>query len=272
VRARAVLAGLLLVVGVAPLRADAAPPGGYLVVSGSVSAYVDVTIKHAFVAHMGVFEPKATAPRVTTRGAYAGVWIEPVGRPNDGTGFFTLPATDTPDGERHVMGFDAKPKRFGPGRYRVHLVTDGRSELRIQADGLPYGLTLAPRHRVPSWGRVVDVRTTPADVAGEETLSFRVRKGSRTMLGAWIDAPGSVSMTSTICLTQPGSPVPCPLSSRGWSNAAGDGRRGWAAEWWHFGVGTLPPTGEQDVDYVQSTPGVTPPDDLLAFAITWGGQ
>jgi hypothetical protein len=270
VRGRALLAGLLLVIGVAPLRAEAAPGAGVLVVRGSASASVDVTFRNPVVAHMGVFEPVRTAPDVTTRGTYAGVWIERIGEPNDSAGFFTLPATDTPGHERHVMGFDAHGTRFEPGRYRVSLVTDGASEVRVKVDGLPRGLTLTPRRAVASWGRVVDVRTTPADSAGEKTLSFRVRKGSRTMLGAWLDAPDAVSMTSSICLSQPGSAVPCPLNGRGWSHGAGEGG-GWAAEWWHFGVGTLPPTGEQEVQYVQSAPGITPPDDLLAFAVTFGG-
>jgi len=270
VRLRALLGGLLLVLGLAPMAAEAAPPQGMLVVRGSSSASVDVTIKSTFVAHMGVFESTFTAPRVTTRGTYAGVWIEPIGEPHEATGFYTIPATDTPQGKRHVMGFDAYAKRFGPGRYRIHLVTDGASEVRVRVDGLPRGLTLTPRRAVPSWGRVVDVRTTPADHAGEKYLSFRVRQGSRTTVGAWIDAPDALSTTSSICLTHEGSSVPCPVNGRGWSHGTGKGG-GWAAEWWHFGAGALPPSGEQEVQYIQSAPGVTAPVEMLAFAITFGG-
>lgn len=269
-RRRALLGGLLLVAGLAPLRAEAAAPQGVLVVRGSASASVDITVKSTFVVHMGVFESAFTAPRVTTTGTYAGVWIEPIGEPNDGTGFYTIPATDTPQGKRHVMGFDAYAKRFAPGRYRVYLVTDGRTELRIQADGLARGLTLTPRRPVKSWGRVVDVRTSRAEHVGEKTLSFRTYQGARTTVGAWIDAPDAVSTTSHICLPEPGSPVPCAVAGRAWSQSAGPGD-GWAAEWWHFGVGSLPPTGEQEVQYVQTAPGATPPDDMLAFAITFGG-
>lgn len=257
----------LLLLSAAPLRADAAP-ARYLTLRGSGTASVEVRFTAAVTVHMSDDETARTAPRVTTSGTYAGAWIEPADRSENGTGFYRVPAFDSRDGVPFVMGMDAKPVRLAAGRYRVFLVTDGRSEVRVQVDGLPRDLKLTPRHAELSYARLADVRAKRAEMAGQRTLTFRVNDGSRTMLAAWVDAPGAPSVTSSICLDSRAQ-VPCPFGGqRSLTGGPGD----WLVEWWHFGVGWLPSTAEQDVQFTQAAAGASPPDDLLAFVVTFGGR
>ena len=265
VRVRALLTGLLVVLALAPVRAEAATMST-MVLRGSRSASIDVTFRMGITVHMGVFDSPKFRPSVTTKGTYAGAWVEQIGDPNESTGFYVVPKTDGPGG-RHVMGFDPYGHKFEPGRYRITLVTDGPTELRIAVVGLPRTLTLSPTKPVRSWGKLVDIRSATTAMHGQETVTFGVRNGSRTMLMAYLEAPTSPQMTSHICLEE--GTLPCPAGGNQKSFATGDG--GWSAEWWHFGVGSLKTTAEQDVLFLQSAPGSEPPKDLLAFVVTFGG-
>jgi hypothetical protein len=143
----AVVATLALV---AP--ANAVPPGGsrgpqahVLVVRGAKSATVDVTFRTRIRPHTDDFIA-GNQPTGTTKGTYAAVWLQNLDKPMLGAGTAFVPAVAGADG----IGWgsaDREDMSLPAGRYRVRLVTDGTSEVRLPVDGLARDLVLRPTRR-----------------------------------------------------------------------------------------------------------------------------
>jgi hypothetical protein len=198
---------LALAATVLPLRAASAGGPPAVVVRGDHASYVDVTFAHRFRPHVqsSVGDDTRLAPVTRTKGTYAAVWIESLdhrtaGRPlNMGT--VSVPA----------MSVGLVPPGWGTtdrtsdwslpaGRYRVHLATDGASEVRIPTGGLASDVVLrpaAPDRRVR--GKVVALPVLAGEPAawGETTVS--VRPETMTVLVASVAAEWASAYRIEVC-------------------------------------------------------------------------
>jgi hypothetical protein len=181
----------------------------YLVLRGSRSASVEVTFAHPFTLMLDSYS--AVPPRVTTKGSYAGVWVEQVRDDRINAGTVVVPKMRMIDGDFPVaFGIDG---RLPAGRYRVHLLADGASEVRIAVRGLDRDVVLAPRGRNLVTGRLVDLALVPGAHSGSADIPVALRDTTMTVLMASTD--GDVpAAESAACLTRTPT-LPCGAGDSG---------------------------------------------------------
>ncbi|HEX8003023.1 MAG TPA: hypothetical protein VF519_10055 [Mycobacteriales bacterium] len=196
---RALTAALLLLAALAPVAPSAAATSAEIVLTGSRAAWAEVSFPGRFKPAIGLFGRDEL--RVTTRGTYAGVYFESVTKPGRlSQGGVVLTAVD--DFPVAWGGSDRDDFTLPAGRYRVHLLTDGQSTVRVAVDGLPRGLRLAPRG--PS-----DARAKVADVtAARASIPVTVRPATTTVLVGFAHSEPSVATAASVCLDE-GRDVPC---------------------------------------------------------------
>jgi hypothetical protein len=213
VRRAAVLPVLALLLAAAP----AARAAGihYLVVRGSGAAVVDVTFAHPFRL---LLDGTAPVPRVTTRGTYAGVWVENLRAGNLGAGVAVVPAMRGLGGDV-PMTWGYTDSRLPAGHYRVHLLTDGPSEVRVAATGLGRDVALRSAGRDRVRAKVLDIEVAPG--VGKADVGVTVYATTMTVLAASTDED-SAAATSSVCLTRQPS-LPCGTSGEAGMSMVGGG-------------------------------------------------
>jgi hypothetical protein len=248
--------------------ASAALTAHVLVVRGSRSATVDVTFRSRIRAHVDAFVPGAQ-PSATTKGTYAGVWLESLAGPPGGAGSVFVPASwhDQPIG---WGAWDREDRSLPAGRYRVHLLTDGVSEVRLPVDGLARDLVLRPTGRSTDKGvlvhRQLAGRNAPAD---RTVIPVVVRAATWTVLASSVEGDGPVFGQGMICLHDGGTQLPCPAGGGAGvqGSGAGVGGHGSSGVARFVAPGEVSP-GEHDAEYVDTA--VTVPTGIYAFALTIG--
>lgn len=191
---------LLLLATLAPVApAAAAATSREIVLTGSRSAWVEVTFAHRFKPHVGVWGRPGL--RVATRGTYAGVWFENLKSDVASQGGVVLPAAgeDMPVG---WGGSDREDFTLPAGRYRVHLLADGESTVRVLVDGIARSLRLAPRRASEVRSRLVSVDMVRAEIP------VVVRPTTTTVLVGFTHSEPSVGSAMDICLDE-GDTLPC---------------------------------------------------------------
>lgn len=258
---RLVAACALLLTSAAGLPADAAP-AGVLTVRGSTSAYVDVTFPARFRLHTDMFETK-TPPRVSTSGTFAGVWLDRIGG-DEATGAVEMAGLPAWSGMPIGLGGTGW---LPAGSYRVYLLADGPTTVRINADGLR-DTTLTPERRADVKGRLVRRTAAGLDApADRTTVPVNVRGGTLTVLAS-SQASTGVAGDQRICLHPPGEPGrPCELGGGSGGGFTVFGAPG------EFGIGSAvvfyPGTskaGEHVAEFVDVSAGA--PGGMYAFALT----
>jgi hypothetical protein len=183
----------------------AAPPAtavGTLVLTGSRTAYVDVTFPSP---------PQLGAAEYDTRGRYAGYYIEPL--------------FDTGQSRSLVDGFRGGEVRFtglsaggrvpavrlgrGPGnmkdeptgRYRVYLIADGPATVTIPLMSGSRSYHLKPRKAVSSYARVAALRPGES-VAGR--LALTTGRRSVTVSALMVQAPVAAAADNQVCVAPAG--------------------------------------------------------------------
>ena len=155
----AALLALALTLAAAPAaRAET----GVLRLTGSTTAYVDVTLDHG----VNVVQ---WAPRTT--GGYVGFYVARLDVPPTspealGYGSLVVNRFAAPSGRRPEIVLGMRPASYGKGRFRIWLITDGPAVVTLQTGSDLPELRLRPAHRVPA-----DVRVAP--LAAGPTVSAR---------------------------------------------------------------------------------------------------
>lgn len=199
---RRTFATLLLLATLAPAAppAAAAPAAGReVVLSGSRSASVEVRFASRFKPHLGVFGyPGISA---ATRGTYAGVLFENLGKRMLSQGGVVVPVM----GDEMPIGWGGSDRddfSLPAGRYRVHLLTDGQSTVRVRVDGIARSMRLAPRRPTAVRARLVSVDAVRAEVP------VLVRPTTTTVLVAYAKIEPSAGNAVSVCLDE-GRELPC---------------------------------------------------------------
>lgn len=161
------LAGLLPGIGAARTRSTE------IVLSGRRSASVTFTLHEPVRLACCDYEAGSTPGEVRvvgmstrTTGTYAGFAIE---RVRDGRMIklaVHVPPLDLDDGKFPTVIMFGRARQLPEGRYRIHLLTDGRSTVRIEARGLPRDLVLEPRRQTGAFSELVEL--------GADSLQKRV--------------------------------------------------------------------------------------------------
>jgi hypothetical protein len=170
----------------APLPAASAAPPRALTVRGMTNAYAEVSFAHAVR-----FETAASAamrPRYDAKGTYAGAYIEPVRGDGPVAGTMLLRAMP---GLSEVPFPVAREAWLPPGRYRVHLLGDAATVVKIWAHGLRRDTTVttkAPSGVVAGWpsGAVAGV-AAPVD---RTIVPLRVQARTLTVVATSQESTG----------------------------------------------------------------------------------
>ncbi|HEV2889989.1 MAG TPA: hypothetical protein VGX28_06400 [Frankiaceae bacterium] len=197
---RRALAALLLLLALSPAGAQAAPPTlREIVLTGSRSASVEMTFPDRFSPHLGIAHPDGVA--ATTRGTYAGVWFENVRDARWSQGRVVVPAM----GDALPIawgGSDREDFSLPAGRYRVHLVADGPSTVRVRVGGLARTTRLSPTRPSDVRGRLVKVTAVTADIP------VLVKPTTTTVMAASTQNEPSLGAAISMCLDE-GRELPC---------------------------------------------------------------
>jgi hypothetical protein len=248
---------LALLLTVAP-AARAADPH-YLVVRGRGPAVADVTFAHPFQL---LLDPGRPAPYVTTRGTYAGIWVEDVrARKNLGVGVAVVPAMRGLGGDV-PLAWGYTQSELPAGRYRVHLLADGAAEIRVPVTGLSHDVVVKPTGRDQVRATLRDITLAPN--VGSTDIGVAVYKTTMTILAASTDEDSSFA-ASSVCLTkQPDLPCGTTEGQGGSMTGGGVGTRSSTA----FEVCVYPgdlKAGEYQAAYTAGTPRAR---KLYAFALS----
>lgn len=201
---RRALAALLLLLSFAPAGAVRAAPSTLreIVLTGSRPASVEVTFGARFSPRLGVVHSEGI--KAATRGTYAGVWFENVRTPRLSQGAVVVPAM----GDALPIawgGSDREDFSLPAGRYRVHLLTDGVSTVRVRAGGLDRNLRLSPARASDVRARLVKVTAVTAEVP------VLVKPTTTTVLAASTHNEPSLAAAVSVCLDE-GYQAPCEAS------------------------------------------------------------
>lgn len=245
---------------------DRGPQAHMLVVRGAKSATVDVTFRTRIRPHTDVFVP-GNQPTATTKGTYAAVWLQSLDKPRLGAGSAVIPAITGTD----PVGWgssDREDMSLPAGRYRVRLVTDGTSEVRLPVDGLARDLVVRPTGRSTDAGKLVHRRPVPGvDLPADRTvIPVSIRSTSITLLASGTAYDPAVAGHGEICLHDSGPQLPCAVnggSGGGFDTIGAGSGSSWQAAFFYPGDVT---PGEHDAEFTDATVGVA--SGYYAFALS----
>lgn len=260
---RNLLAVLLVgLVGVPPSAAAAAPRLRTLTVRGLPNAYAELTF-----ASRVRFETSATSkapPSYDAKGTYAGAYVEPVRGDGPVAGTVLLRAMPSLSDVPFPLG----PQGWlPPGRYRVHLIGDASTTVKIRVEGLRRDLTVTTKTRadvVAQWvSRGVAGVATPADRA---IVPFTARSRTLTVVAEAHESTGFYGRRDVCVRKRTNGLSPC---------LDGNAGRGWywgvyPLRWTLGGAavyrpGVLP-VGELEVEFFDLA--VAVPHGLTTFVMT----
>lgn len=245
-----------------PASAAAAPTPHMLTVRGVQNAYADVTF--AGRVRFDTSATPTTPPVYDATGTFAGVYVEPVlgGGPVAGTvllrampGMSDVPIPLSPQGW------------LGPGRYRVHLLGDGFTTVKIRVEGLRRDLTVTTKTRsaiVAEWViRGVAGVAAPVD---RTIAPFTVRRRTLAVVAEAHESTGFYGRRDVCVRQRTNGLSPCldGNSGRGWYWGVYPFR-------WTLGSaavyrpGTLP-VGELEAEFVDVAAAM--PHGLTTFVMT----
>jgi len=249
----------LLAVGAPP--ATSAAPQRTLVVEGVPNAYADVTFPTRF--RLTTAYDREVPPVVESDGTYAGAYVTPLrGGPASGT-FVVRGMRMLSD-----LPFPIGPETWQPpGRYRVHLLGDAPTTVRLRVDGLRRDVRVRTAKRsdvVASFlHRGVIGVATPVD---RTVVPLTVRRSTLVVFASSHESTGFYGRRDMCVRMREPTPSPCLKgnSGRGWYWNALVGTGGLAgASAYH--PGELP-VGEAEVEFLDAA--AAAPVEILGFTMT----
>lgn len=188
-----------------------------------------------------------------TRGSYVGFAIE---RISDGRIMkiaVRVPQLDLGQGLVPTVISFSRVTKLAPGRYRIHLLTDGRSTVRVAAPGLPKTTYLNPSQPSNVTAELVEL-TTPAGLPSlQSRVPIEVAKSSVVLLAVMTEGELTQAHYLSQCVTAPGDVCKQASQHEPWVTA-GSGGGGGALMDAH--VGTLP-AGSYDAVFSAASVGAS---------------
>jgi hypothetical protein len=256
------LVAILLVslVGAPSSAATAAPTVRTLTVRGVPNAYAEVT----FAGRVRFETATKSRPSYDAKGTYAGAYVEPVRGDGPVAGTVLLRAMPSLSDVPFPLG----PQGWlPPGRYRVHLIGDGPTTVKIRAEGLRRDMTVTTTTRAEvaaKWvSRGVAGAATPAD---RTIVPFTVRPRTLTVVAEAHESTGFYGRRDVCVRTRTNGLSPCLDGNSGHGSYSGVYPFRWtlgggAA----YHPGALPP-GEMEAEFLDVAVGV--PHGMTTFVMT----
>lgn len=203
-----------LVVGAAPGPAVAdTPVPEEIVLRGDRSASVEVRLRHPVDLKCCRLRAEAgDGPRsysiagfdVETSGSYAGFAIERVRDGRIMKGAVRIPEMDLADGTVPTFASFGRVTKLRPGRYRIHLLTDGRSTVRVAAPGLRDQLELTPAGPTGASAELVPLLTESGPQQVQARVPLEVPRDATVVLVGKTEGDFGQFHYLGQCLVQPG--------------------------------------------------------------------
>lgn len=193
-RVRAVVAAVVAALLTATVPSDAAPPAGTLTLQGGTTAWMTFDAPAALTLDL-------RGATVTTSGRFGGFYLDALAAdgPRDGVvklRDYRVPG-DTPDVQRLGTGAGSVPR----GRYRLYLIADGSTVVKIPVTGMA-GRVLRPTNRSVAAASVQVLRPNGIAVQGRQPVSAARR--SVSLSSVMLDDVQVFAGTISACLTAPG--------------------------------------------------------------------
>lgn len=272
-RRLAVIVAALLLLGGAPAGAgDRAPRE--LVLRGDRSASVDVTLRRPVRLTCcrpveqtvdGQASFRVAGLSVETEGTYAGFAIERVRDGRMMRGAVRIPSMDLEEGRIPTyVSFGRKP-RLRPGRYRIHLLTDGPSVVRVEGAGLTRSLELAPAGPTKVAAELVTLATTTGLEQAQARVPVEVTKGATVLLAVKTEGDYAQAHYLGQCIVQPGAQCSEEEHYDTWASPASGGGGGTKLDM--FERGAIEP-GSYEAVFVAGSIGA--PQGAYGFVLVLG--
>lgn len=167
---------------------------GWLTVSGSTTAYVDIDLARSTTFNTWTIESK---------GRYAGFYIVPHDTTKRAGGAVRVRDFAAPSGTAPDIGIGVPT--YEPGRVRVYLVADGPTTVRLHAGDFSEKRHLRPTRRVAASARVA--RLAPG-VTTAGRIPVTTTKPSVAMTALMVTGDLASANEADLCLTTPRAGCP----------------------------------------------------------------
>lgn len=197
--------------------ADAEPQYAYLVISGTRSAVVDVTFPRDTKGTPGALGWRCD--EFTTRGTYAAYLLRPVSGRGPTWGGMLTPKW--PFGRYPSCFTDYSDDRsLKAGRYRLYLMTDGATTLRVRLFGYARDVVVRPARPYPVTAGYFDVPGVAGVLPAEAKRDFAMTRRTYAIQSVYVasDMPVGVE-TVQACAVPRGEPCPRDLRNGEWTSA-----------------------------------------------------
>jgi hypothetical protein len=223
---------LLLCAG-APV--EAAPARGQIVLKGDRNTSIEVTLPREIrltccefkgVTKDGVTFFKVSGFQVESQGTYSGFAIERVSDGRVMKGAVWVPDLDLDEGRVPTVISFGRATVLQRGRYRIHLLTDGPSTVRITANGLERPLLLRPEESSSVNAEVIPLLTEDGSGPVQARVSIETSTRSTVLLATKTEAELGQAHLLSQCLTEPGGHCTDPSDTEPWVSPASGGGGG----------------------------------------------
>ncbi|HWL34852.1 MAG TPA: hypothetical protein VNQ77_01540 [Frankiaceae bacterium] len=259
--ARRLLAVLLVsLVSIPASAATAAPTSRTLTVRGVPNAYAEVM----FAGRVRFETATKSRPSYDAKGTYAGAYVERVRGDGPVAGTVLLRAMPSLSDVPFPLG----PQGWlPPGRYRVHLIGDAPTTVKIRVEGLRRNLTITTKTRanvVAKWiSRGMAGVATPAD---RTIVPFTVRSRTLTVVAEAHESTGFYGQRDVCVRERTNGLSPCLDGNSGHARYSGVYPIRWTmggAAAYHPGA---LPLGELEAEFLDVA--VAVPHGLTTFVMT----
>lgn len=210
---KVLLAAVVLVASaMVPARAQTRAPGE-IVLTGDSSVSAEMRLEHPVRLRCCVLFGDDSGGRmvfriigmeVETSGTFAGFAIERVRDGRIMKGAVRVPAMDLDDGTVPAHASFGRARRLPPGDYRIHLLTDGPSTVRIEAEGAPDDLRLTRPRPSSVSASLVTLATESGPQKVQDRVPIEVRAGATVVLMSKTEGDYAQAHYFGHCLTAPG--------------------------------------------------------------------
>lgn len=263
----------VLVTGLLAVSAPAAArPTGEILLRGDRSASVEIRLERTvrleccrFVEQTvdGQTSFRISGFDVSTEGTYAGFAIE---RARDGRimkGAVRIPPMDLEEGRMPTFVSFGRASRLPAGKYRLHLLADGPSTVRVTAAGLGRTLDLVPSGRSHVSAELTALATTGGPQQAQARVPVEVGKGATVLLASKTEGEYAQAHYLGQCLVEPGGQ--CSQDDyETWASPASGGGGGTTVDSF---VGTVEP-GTYEAVFVAGSLGA--PQGSYGFVLVLG--
>lgn len=270
---RKVTAAILTWLALATAAPSIARTPAEIVLTGTRNASAELTLHRAVRLeccdyYSGIVDGRMTF-RVTgldveTAGSYAGFVIE---RAQDGRvmkGALRVPAMDLDEGRLPMFVEWGRANRLPPGEYRIHLLTDGRSVVRVAAPGLAGDVRLSPKAPSDVSGQLVTLATAAGPRSVQERVALDVSRGATVVLASKTEGELAQAHLLAHCVTAPGGQCSAEHDYEPWVSPASGGGGGTKIDVLR---GTLPP-GTHEAVFTAGSAGA--PRGTYGFVLVLG--